>query len=123
MAYKQKEDGEVVTLSKDCSTMLQNKLPCKLKDPGSFNVSSFISSLIDKKALVDLGASINVMLYRIFKKLGLGQPQPTTVTTQLGNRSIRHPRGTIEDVLVKVDRFIFLVNFVILDVGEDAAIP
>ena len=43
----------------------------------------------------------------IFRRLGLGEARPTTVTLQLANRSLKHPRGVIEDVLVKVDKFIF----------------
>ena len=59
-----------------------------------------------ERALCDLGASINLMPLSIFKRLGLGEARPTTVTLQLADRSLKHPRGIIEDVLVKVDKFI-----------------
>ena len=59
----------------------------------------------------------------IFKRLGLGEARPTTVTLQLADRTLKHPRGVIEDVLVKVDKFIFPVDFIVLDMEEDKEIP
>ena len=58
----------------------------------------------------------------IFKRLGLGEARPTTVTLQLPDRSLKHPRGVIEDVLVKVDKFIFPAYFIVLDMEEDKEI-
>ena len=63
------------------------------------------------------------MPFSIFKKLGLGEPRPITVSMQLADRSIKHPRGITEDVLVKVDKFIFPVDFIVLDMEEDKEIP
>ncbi|XP_010247438.1 PREDICTED: uncharacterized protein LOC104590460 [Nelumbo nucifera] len=63
------------------------------------------------------------MLYSVFKKLGLGEPQPTRVALQLADRSIKNPWGIIEDVLVKVDKFIFLLDFIVLDMQEDVDVP
>ena len=59
----------------------------------------------------------------IFRRLGLGEASPTIVTLQLADRSLKHPRGVIEDVLVKVDKFIFPVDFIVLDMEEDKEIP
>ena len=59
----------------------------------------------------------------IFRRLGLGEAQPTIVTLQLVDRSLKHPRGVIEDVLVKVDKFIFSADFIVLDIEEDREIP
>ena len=59
----------------------------------------------------------------IFKRLGLGEVRPTTVILQLADRSLKHPRGVIEDVLVKVDKFIFPADFIVLDMEEDKEIP
>ena len=59
----------------------------------------------------------------MFKRLGLGEARPTTVTLQLADRSLKHPRGVIEDVLVKVDKFIFPTDFIVLDMEEDKEIP
>ena len=112
-------DFETVNLTEECSAILQRKLPQKLKDPGSFTIPCTIGNAIFERALGDLGASINLMPLSIFKRLGLGEARPTTVTLQLADRSLKHPRGIIEDVLVKVDKFIFPANFIVLDMEED----
>ena len=116
-------DFEIVNLTEECSAILQRKLPQKLKDPGSFTIPCTIGNAIFEIALCDLGACINLMPLSIFKCLGLGEARPTTVTLQLADRSFKHPRGVIEDVLVKVDKFIFLANFIVLDMEEDKEIP
>ena len=86
-------DFETVNLTKECSAILQRKLPQKLKDPGSFTIPCTIGNAIFERALCDLGASINLMPLSIFKRLGLGEARPTTVTLQLADRSLKHPRG------------------------------
>ena len=116
-------DFETVNLTEECSAILQRNLPQKLKDPGSFTIPCTIGNAIFERALCDLGASINLMPLSIFKRLGLGEAHPTTVTLQLADRSLKHPRGVIEDVLVKVDKFIFLADFIVLDMEEDKEIP
>ena len=116
-------DFETVNLTEECSAILQRKLPQKLKDPGSFTIPCTIGNAIFERALCDLGVSINLMPLSIFRRLGLGEARPTTVTLQLANRSLKHPREVIEDVLVKVDKFIFLADFIVLDMEEDKEIP
>ena len=116
-------DFETVNLTEECSAILQRKLPHKLKDPGSFTIPCTIRNAIFERALCDLGASINLMPLSIFKRLGFGEARPTTVTLQLADRSLKHPRGIIEDVLVKVDKFIFPADFIVLDMEEDKEIP
>ncbi|XP_061981416.1 uncharacterized protein LOC133701499 [Populus nigra] len=113
------EEYKTVALTEECNAILQKKLPPKLKDPGSFTIPCSIENSIFEKALCDLGASINLMPLSIFKKLGLGEAKPTTVILQLADRSLKHPRGIIEDVLVKVGKFIFPADFIILDMEED----
>ena len=66
-----------MALNEECFAILWNKLPEKLKDPGSFTILCSFGSLIVEKALADLSASINLMPYKMFKKLGLGEPKPT----------------------------------------------
>ena len=117
------EDFEIVNLTEECSAILQRKLPQKLKDPGSFTIPCTIGNTIFERALCDLSASINLMPLSIFRRLGLGEARLTTVTLQLANRSLKHPRGVIEDVLVKVDKFIFPADFIVLDMEEDKEIP
>ena len=113
-------DYETVALLEECSAILQKKLPPKLKDLGSFTITCAIGNAV---FVCDLGASINLMPWPIFKKLKLGEPRLTIVTLQLADRSLTHPRGIIEDVLVKVDKFIFPPDFIILDMQEDSEVP
>ena len=112
-----------MNLTEECSAILQRKFPQKLKDPSSFTIPYKIGNSIFERALCDLGANINLMPLSIFKRLGLGEARPTTVTLQLADRTLKHPRGVIEDVLVKVDKFIFPVDFIVLDMEEDKEIP
>ncbi|KAL5558150.1 hypothetical protein UlMin_034361 [Ulmus minor] len=125
MLTKKRRFGEfeTVALTRECSAVLQNKLPPKLKDPGSFAIPCSIGNQYFGKALCDLGASINLMPMSISKKLGIGEARPTTVSLQLVDRSIAHPEGKIEDVLVKVDKFIFPVDFIVLDYEADLEVP
>ena len=99
-------------------------MPPKLKDLGSFTIPCSIENAAFEKALCDLGVSINLVPLYIFRTLGLGEARPTTITTlQLSDRSLKHPRGIIEDVLVKVDNFIFHADFILLDMEEVNEVP
>ena len=84
---------ETMNLTEECSVILQRKLPQKIKDPGSFTIPCTIRNSIFKRVLCDLGASINLMPLSIFRRLGLGEACPTTVTLQLVDMSLKHPRG------------------------------
>ncbi|KAL0454826.1 UNVERIFIED_CONTAM: hypothetical protein Slati_0821800 [Sesamum latifolium] len=117
------ENGETVKLNEECSAILQNKFSPKLKDPGSFSIPCTIREINFEKALCDLGARINLMPYSIFAKLGMHELTPTIVTLQLADSSIKYPRGIIEDMLVKVEKFVIPVDFVVLDMKEDANTP
>ena len=86
-------DFETVNLTQECSAILQRKLPPKLKNPYSFTIPCTIGNSIFEKALCDMGASVNLMPLSIFRRLGLGEAHPTTVTLQLADRSLKHPRG------------------------------
>ena len=78
---------ETVALTKECSLLLQTKIPPKLKDPGSFAIPCSIGNTYYGRAMCDLGASINLMPMSVFKQLGIGEARPTTVTLQLANHS------------------------------------
>ena len=114
---------KIVNLTQECSAILQRKLPRKLKDPRNFTIPCKIGNSIFERALCDLGANINLMPLSIFRRLGLGEYRPTMVTLQLADRSLKHPWGMIEDVLVKVNKFIFPIDFIVLDMEEDKEIP
>ena len=66
-------------------------------------------------ALLDLGASVNLILFSVYQKLGLGELKPTSVTLQLADRSVRELRGIVKDVLVKIEQFYYPVDFIVLD--------
>ena len=125
LASKKKlEEYGTITLTEECSAILQKKnLPLKLQDPGSFAIPFSIGNWVSRKALCDLGASINLMLLSMFKRLRLGEPKSTTISLQLADRSYQHPHGIIENVLVKVGKLILHADFVILDIEEDDTIP
>ncbi|PIN25658.1 hypothetical protein CDL12_01597 [Handroanthus impetiginosus] len=97
-------DYETLALTEECSGIIQNKFPPKLKDFESFTIPCTIGTHFSRRALCDLRASINLMPYSIYQTLDLGE-------------------GVIEDVLVKVDKFIFPTDFVILDMEVDSEIP
>ncbi|XP_049381214.1 uncharacterized protein LOC125845717 [Solanum stenotomum] len=112
-----------VAFTEECSSRIQNRLPTKLKDPGSFTVQIKIGKCIEARGLCDLGAIINLMPTSMFVKLGLGRPKSTTIILQLADRSVVRPDGVIEDVLVQVGTLIFPVDFVILDFEPDPEVP
>ena len=87
--------------------MLQSKILQKLKDLGSFTISCSIKTRYNGRALCDLGVIVNLTPLSAFKQLGVGESRSTTVTLQLADRSHAYLEGKIEDVLVKVDKFIF----------------
>ena len=124
LASKKKlEEYGTIALTEECSAILQKKLPPKLQDPGSFAIPFSIGNRVYGKALCDLGASINLMPLSMFKRLKLGEPKSTTISLQLADRSYQHPRGIIENVLVKVGKFVLPADFVILDIEEDESVP
>ncbi|CAL8988266.1 unnamed protein product [Prunus brigantina] len=112
---------EKVLVSENVSAVLQRKLPPKLKDPGSFTIGITIGNKQAEKAMLDLGASINLMPYSVYVQLGLGELKSTTLGLQLADRSVKYPRGIVEDILVQVDKLILPADFVVLDM-EDAPI-
>ncbi|XP_058189163.1 uncharacterized protein LOC131306758 [Rhododendron vialii] len=78
-------------------------------------ISITIGGKVVEKALLDFGASVNLLLFSVYEQLGLGEMKPTRVTLQLADRSIQVPKGMVEDVLVQVDQFVYPVDFVVLD--------
>ncbi|KAK8976447.1 hypothetical protein V6N11_013861 [Hibiscus sabdariffa] len=114
---------ETVAITKGCMAMLHNCLPPTLKYPGSFTIPCAIGNHYVGKALCDLGASINRMPKLVFQRLGIGKARPTIVMLQLADRSYVHPKGKIEDILVRVDKFIFSVDFIVLDCEADEHAP
>ena len=102
-------------LTEQVSAIIQSKTPVKFKDPGSPTISVNIGGTCIDKALLDLGASVNLLPYSVYKQLGLGELKPTNITLSLADRSVKFPKGIVEDALVKVDKFYYPVDFVVLD--------
>ncbi|GJZ18021.1 reverse transcriptase domain-containing protein, partial [Tanacetum coccineum] len=116
------EEACTVTMNERCSAALLNKIPAKEKDPGSFIIPCQVSNLRINNALADLGASISLMPYTMYEKLGLGEPTPTRMSLELADRSIQYPRGIVKNVLIKVDKLVLLIDFVILDMLKESRI-
>ncbi|XP_061341291.1 uncharacterized protein LOC133287653 [Gastrolobium bilobum] len=114
---------EHVVLTEECSAIIQRKIPPKLKDPGSFSILCTISKTTIEKVLCDLSASINAIPLSLMKKLGINEVKPTRMNLQLADRSTKQAHGIVEDVLVRVDKFLIPIDFVILDIGKDASFP
>ncbi|KAD6796323.1 hypothetical protein E3N88_07219 [Mikania micrantha] len=117
--------GEVANtpVSSGCSAVILNKLPLKLADPGMFTITCLFGDDVRRHALADLGASINLMPYSLYEKLALGDLSPTRMTLSLADRSVKCPRGILKNILVKVDSFVFPVDFVVMDMEADTAVP
>ncbi|GJU09256.1 retrotransposon protein [Tanacetum coccineum] len=98
-------------------------LPQKEKDTGSFTLPCFIHNVCFDKALVDLGASVSVMPFSTYTNLGLGILSHTRLTIELADRTIKQPRGIAENMLVRIGKFIFPIDFIILDIPDDDDVP
>ena len=102
-------------LTEQFSVIIQCKTPVKYKDPGCPTISLNIGGTYVEKALLDLGASVNLQPYSVYKQLGLGELKPTSITLSLVDRSIKIPKGNVEDVLIQVDKFYYPIDFVVHD--------
>ncbi|GKB15686.1 ribonuclease H-like domain-containing protein [Tanacetum coccineum] len=105
------------------TTLRNNALPRKEKDPRSFTLPCYINSICFDKSLADLGASVSVMPLLTYLNLGLGKLAHTKLTVELADRKVKHPKGITENVLVEISKFVFLVDFIILDIPEDINVP
>ena len=94
-----------------------------MKDPGSFTIPCTIGNHEFGKALCDSGASLNLMPLSIVRRLSLGEVTPTTMSLQLEDISMAQLEGILEDMLVKIGKFIFPMDFVVIDIEEDKQIP
>ncbi|GJT28307.1 reverse transcriptase domain-containing protein [Tanacetum coccineum] len=112
-----------IPLNENCSAMLLKKLPEKLGDPGKFLNPCNFPRMDVCHALADLGASINLMPLFFWKKLSLPELTPTRMTLELADRSITHPKGLAEDVYVKVGKFHFHTDFVVVYFEADPRVP
>ncbi|KAM1972884.1 hypothetical protein FF1_019395 [Malus domestica] len=115
---KRMSTKEVVKVGENVSAILQRKLPPKCKDPGSFSMPCVIGNTRFESAMLDLGASINVMPYSIYASMNLGALKNDGVIIQLADRSNAYPKGVLEDVLVQVNHLVFPADFYVLEMDE-----
>ncbi|XP_070040793.1 uncharacterized protein [Nicotiana tomentosiformis] len=119
---KRSMNCETIKMTHQVSAIVHSMAP-KLEDPCAFTIPCTIGSADFSKVLCDLGASINLMPYSVFKTLGIRKPIPTSMRLQMADRTMKRPLGIIDDVLVCVDKFILPADFVILDCEVDYEVP
>ncbi|GJW86053.1 reverse transcriptase domain-containing protein [Tanacetum coccineum] len=110
-------------LTKKCSAILQDKIPPKLGDPESFLILCKLANSVEYLALADHGASINLMPYSLYALLSRITLKPTRISICLANHTCQYPMGVAENMLVQVGKFVFPVDFVILQMEEDNRVP
>ncbi|XP_038875050.1 uncharacterized protein LOC120067577 [Benincasa hispida] len=113
---------ETIALTKECSAIIQENVLPKMKDQRSFTIPCSIGGVHKGQPLCDFRPSINHMSLSVYNRLGIGKLAPIMVTLQLANHSLVHPKGKLEDVLVKMDKFILPTDF-ILDYQADKNVP
>nr|GEU62420.1 hypothetical protein [Tanacetum cinerariifolium] len=113
----------MVKLKARCTAILQNELPPKEKDLGSFILPCAIGATTVSNALAGLGESISIMPFSLFKRLGLGNPKPINMVIEMADRSMQSLKVIVENVLVKINKLIFIIDFIILDIIEDDKFP
>ncbi|GJS87846.1 hypothetical protein Tco_0770482 [Tanacetum coccineum] len=102
---------------------INDTIPRKEKDLGSFTLPCFINKTCFDNTLIDLGASVSVMPLSTYLNLGLGELAHTRLTVELADRMVKYPKGVAENVLVGISKFTFPVDFIILDMPEDIKVP
>ncbi|XP_070055338.1 uncharacterized protein [Nicotiana tomentosiformis] len=115
------EETSVVKLTEHCSAILQNKLPQKCGDPGTFTIPCSLGTLNFDKSLCDSGDSINLMPLSIYMKLEkeIGEIRSVPISLQLVDQTTITPEGIVEDVLIWVDKFVFPVDFIVVNMEEN----
>ncbi|GJU60488.1 retrovirus-related pol polyprotein from transposon TNT 1-94 [Tanacetum coccineum] len=101
---------------------INNSIPRKEKDPGSFTLPCYINNFYFDNALADLGASVSVMPFLTYLNFGLGELAHTKLTVELADMIVKYPKGIAENVLVGIGKFVFPVDFIIQDMSEDVKV-
>ena len=116
-------DDETIQLDTNCSAIIQIRLPRKERDPRRVTLPVAIGTVNVGKALIDLGSSINLIPYSVVKLFGGLDMKLGRMTLQIADKSVARPMGIDEDVLVRVDKFVFSVDFVVMDIEEEDDVP
>ncbi|XP_070041076.1 uncharacterized protein [Nicotiana tomentosiformis] len=119
------EETSMVKLTKHCSVILQNKLSQKYGDLGSFTIPCSLGSINFDKSLCDSGASINLMPLSIYKKLEreIGEIRLVPISLQLADQTTLIHEEIVKDVLVRVDKFVFPIDFIVVKMEENKEVP
>ncbi|XP_075086243.1 uncharacterized protein LOC107819768 [Nicotiana tabacum] len=119
------KETTMVMLNAHCSAILQNKIPQKCGDPGSFIIPCSLGSETFDKSLCDSGVSINLMPLSLFRRLDgeLGVIKSIPVSLQLVDQTTILPEEIIEDILVRVDKFMFPIDFIVVDMEVKKEVP
>ncbi|KAL7603563.1 hypothetical protein Lser_V15G19103 [Lactuca serriola] len=117
--HQQLKKNSKVILSEKSSRVVLGEIPKKMGDPGRLTLPCDCGNSLKTYALADYGASINLIPYSFYQKLNIQKMKATKMTIHMANRSVTHPRGIVEDILVKIGKFVFLVDFVLMDMKED----
>ena len=112
---------EIVDMGENASVIISRNMPIECRDPGMISIPCVIGNKRIERAMLDLGASINVMPYSVYCELDLGPMTETRVIIKLADRSTTYPVGVVEDVLVQDNKLIFPADFFILKTEEDNA--
>ncbi|XP_042065441.1 uncharacterized protein LOC121808951 [Salvia splendens] len=121
LAGKVNEEGRMIA-DENISVVIQwSDLPSKKTDPGMFTLPISIGDIQVEHAMCDLWASINVLPYTLYEKLGAAKLIDTDIMIQLADRSCIHPEGILEDVIVKVNNFLYPADFFVIKMTEPAA--
>ncbi|CAM8996676.1 unnamed protein product [Rhodiola kirilowii] len=113
------EEPSMVALNHECSALFSEQIPLKMKDPGRFTIPCSIGAASFEHPLADLGASVSVMPLAIYYELGLGGMRDTKMVMQLADGTTRRPKGLIENVPIKIDKFHIPCDFVVMDTGNN----
>ncbi|XP_050896951.1 uncharacterized protein LOC127103760 [Lathyrus oleraceus] len=107
----------------ECNSIVENKLAKKEKDPGKFSIPCILVNHVIHKAFLDLGASVRLMPLVVSRRLNLGELQPTKMSLQLSDRSVKYPVGILEDIPYRIEQLYIPTNFMVMDIKEDDEIP
>ncbi|CAM8913071.1 unnamed protein product [Rhodiola kirilowii] len=113
------EESSMVALNHECSALFSEQIPLKMKDPGRFTIPCSIGAVSFEHPLADLGASVSVMPLATYYKLGLEGMKATKMVMQLADGTTRNPKGLIENVPIKIDKFHIPCDFVVMDTGRN----
>ena len=102
-------------LAEQVSSILSTNNALKYKDPGCPTISCIIGNQNIEHALLDLGASVNLLPFSVYQQLNIGEMKPTSTTLLLADRSVKVPKGIVEDVLLQIDKFVYPVDFIVLE--------